>query len=281
MLFPAGDLWNRFLEFLPRLGISLLIFLVAYVVSIWLTRLVDRALQRQKVDPELIVLLRLLTRGGVLGLGSILALENLSEGNLGSLVAGLGIAGFTIGFALQDVAKNLVAGILLLIQQPFGIGDTIEVAGFSGTVQKIALRTTEMTALDGRPVMIPNADVFVSPIINFSRASERRVAIKVGVHPASDLDLVARTALAAIGELDGLMPNRTPTLYFEGFGEATVEFILHFWIDPRKLDVGPARDRGVRLIKESFARSGISIPYPTLRVLTEEAGPSERGMPLG
>jgi small conductance mechanosensitive channel len=86
----------------------------------------------------------------------------------------LGIIGFTVGFALQDVMKNFAAGIILLIQKPFSVGEVIGVNGFDGTVLEITLRTTEMKALDGRLVTMPNADVLSNPIINYTRADRRR-----------------------------------------------------------------------------------------------------------
>jgi small conductance mechanosensitive channel len=89
--------------------------------------------------------------------------------------------GFTIGFALQDVSANFVAGFLLLIQQPFDIGNFIEVAGYDGKVLAVDLRATELLTSDGRRVMIPNSEVFSNPIINFTRTERRRIALPIGI----------------------------------------------------------------------------------------------------
>jgi hypothetical protein len=83
---------------------------------------------------------------------------------------GLGIVGFTIGFAMQNVMQNFVSGVILLVQRPFRVGHAVGIAGYDGTVLKIGLRTTEMKALDGRIVFLPNADVLAQPIINYTRA---------------------------------------------------------------------------------------------------------------
>jgi small-conductance mechanosensitive channel len=171
MTFPALDLQallDAIVAFLPRLGLALLVYLIARVISSWATRLLRRRLTGQKADEELIILLEMFTRWGIQGLGIVLALEQLAPGRLSALLAGLGIAGVTIGFALQDVAKNFIAGILLLLTQPFEIGDTIEVQGYAGKVLAINLRSTEMRESDGRFVIIPNSDIFISPIINFT-----------------------------------------------------------------------------------------------------------------
>jgi small conductance mechanosensitive channel len=264
------NLANQFIEFLPKLAIGISIVITTWLLSRWISRLIHRNMKRSGRDPELIVLLSLLARWGILILGIVIAAEITTEGALGSLIAGLGIAGFTIGFALQDVAKNFLAGILLLLQQPFEIGDHIEVADYSGHVHAITLRTTEIRTLDGRFVLIPNGDVFTSAIVNFSRAKRRRVELKIGVAVDSDLDQVARIALASIAPIDGVVEDSSPRVAFDNFGESTIDFTLHYWIDTSATDIIIAQDAGVRAIKLAFEREAIVMPYPTRTLLTHQ-----------
>jgi small conductance mechanosensitive channel len=258
------------MNFLPRLGLALLIYLIARLLSAWVVKLIRRGMEQRERDPEIIVLLEMLTRWGILALGIVLALEQIAPGRFSSLIAGLGIAGFTIGFALQDVAKNFVAGILLLIQQPFEIGDAIEVAGHGGTVLDISLRATEIRAWDGRYIFIPNGDIFVNPIINFTRAPRRRVTIGAGVSPDSDLDHVARIAMEALREVNGLLDDPAPEVTFSNFGESTIDFTLYYWIDTGEAGVLKAQDEGVRAIKSAFERENIEMPYPTQTILMSD-----------
>lgn len=258
----------QFVEFLPRLLLGLLIFVLAYIISRWVSRLVRRGMKRRGYDPELIVLLVLLTRWGILIVGIIIAAEVATEGTLGSLIAGLGIAGFTVGFALQDVAKNFVAGILLLLQQPFELGDSIEVAGYGGHVRAISLRTTELLTWDGRFVLIPNADIYTSPIVNLTRANPRRIELGIGVAPDSDLDRVTRITLAAIAEVAGVLKNPAPSVMFGNFGESTIDFKLLYWADMEATDFNAATDAGVKSLKTAFEREGIELPYPTMTIHT-------------
>lgn len=259
------------LAFLPRLGTAILVFIVVRVISSSAARLVRQSMEKRKRDPELIVLLEMLTRWGILVLGIVLALEQIAPGRFSSLVAGLGVAGITIGFALQDVAKNFIAGILLLIQQPFDIGDAIEVSDYGGTVLDIALRATEMRTWDGRHVIIPNADVFINPITNFSRALRRRVNIPVGVAPDSDLNHVARITLDTLEKhVQGILEDPAPQITFSNFGESTIDFTAYYWIDTGEAGVYQAQDEGVRAIKEAYEREGIEMPYPTRTILMAE-----------
>ncbi len=98
-----------------------------------------------------------------------------------AFLTGLGILGFTVGFALQDVMKNFAAGVLLLLQKPFRVGESISVAGFDGTVTAIDLRSTEIRTFDGRIVILPNADVLNHAIVNFTRSAHRRIELPVSV----------------------------------------------------------------------------------------------------
>jgi small conductance mechanosensitive channel len=258
-------------SFLPRLAMGLLVYLIARLLSIWVARLIRRNMERNERDPELIVLLELLTHWGILALGIVLALEQIAPGRFSSLIAGLGIAGVTLGFALQDVAKNFVAGLLLLIQQPFEIGDSIEVSGFRGAVLDISLRATEIRTLDGLLVLIPNADVFVNPIVNYTRDPNRRHEITVGVAPETDLDKAARVALEALQErVAGILADPSPQIVFSNFGESTIDFTAYYWVDTKTTDYLASRDAGIRCIKEAFERTDITMPYPTRRILMNQ-----------
>jgi small conductance mechanosensitive channel len=175
---PLELLLTRFIEFLPSLITAIVIFIITLFLASWLANLTAKAMKRRKIDDELILLSRRIVRITVLVLGTIQALAQVNF-NVTGFVAGLGIVGFTIGFALQDVTKNFVAGILLLLQQPFDLTDSIQVSGYSGVVKDITLRTTEIRTWDGRDVFIPNGDVYVKPITNYSRDPRRRLELSV------------------------------------------------------------------------------------------------------
>lgn len=260
---------SQIIAFLPQLGLGIGVFLLTLAISSWIGRLVAKQLRHREVDGELIILLQMVSKWSVRILGIMLALEMIMPGRFGSLIAGLGIAGFTIGFALQDVAKNFIAGILLLLQQPFNIGDSIEVAGYAGKVIDISLRTTEIRTYDGRHVIIPNGDVFVKPIVNFSKATSRRFEISVGVAYDADLDQVARVALETLNQIPGLLDDPVPSVMFQSFGDSAIEFTAYCWIDTTHIGLGDAKDAAVKALKKAFEHAGIDIPYPTQRVIAE------------
>lgn len=260
-------LFEQLLLFLPRLIVALVVFFLGLYLAGLIGRAGGRALDRRAVDLELKLLLVRLTRWTVAGIGTIVALQQV-DFNLTGFLAGLGIIGFTIGFAVQDVSKNFIAGVLLLLQQPFDIGDAISVGGYAGTVTDIRLRDTELRTFDGLQVVIPNGDVYVSAITNYSRATRRRLELNLGVAYDSDLEQVTRTLRRAMESIPGVITDDpAPVVVFKSFGESSIDLTVYYWIELEQTGYFDALDQGVKSVKAAFEEAGIEIPFPVRTVL--------------
>jgi small conductance mechanosensitive channel len=267
---PLSTQLQRWLTGLPdlvsRILLALGILVITLLVSAWLARAVAMAARRQHATDSVQGTLRRLIRWTVLILGGVLAIEQVVP-NVTSLLAGLGIAGFTIGFALQDVAKNLIAGVLLLLQQPFEIGDTISVSGYTGEVLDVSLRTIDLRAVDGLFVTIPNADVLANPILNYSRARARRLELSVGLAYGTDLAEAEELAQRAVGSLDGLLAEPAPDVFFNALGASAVELTVYYWVDTAAVGYNQAIDGGVRALKGAFEGAGIEMSPPSMAIV--------------
>jgi small-conductance mechanosensitive channel len=250
-----------FLTMLPSLIAALVVFAVGLYLASIVRRLVRRGLERRTENSQPINLLSQLSYWLVVILVAAISLQMVGF-NLTAFLAGLGVAGITIGFALQDVSKNFIAGVLMLIQQPFEIGEFIEVGGYSGTVEAIDLRATQVRTTDGKLVLIPNGEVMISPITNFSQAETRRVAISTGVAYDSDPESVRQASLAAISGIQGLLSEPAPKVLFENFGSTTMDLTLYFWIDTSQTNVANAKDAGLNALKDAFDDAQIDMPMP-------------------
>ncbi len=262
------SLIESFFGFLPKLLTALVIFVIALVIAGFLSRALQRAFRRRQADPEITLLAGKITRWMLIIFGTVIALEQV-DFDVTTFLAGLGILGFTVGFAVQDVSKNFVAGLLLLLQQPFDIGDTITVSSFTGVVRSVDLRATELRTLDGLFVQIPNSDVFTSPIVNHSRAENRRIQLDVGVSYDSDPEQVRRVALNAIQEVKGLVDTPVPEVVFHTFGGSTIDLTIYYWFDTSETNPQRAKDQGVAAIKRAFEQAGIEMPFPTQVVVQQ------------
>ena len=259
-----------FLAFLPKVISGVVVFIVTLYISAWIARIIKRSSERRGADPEIVILLTRGTRWTLIILGIIVALEQV-DFDVTGLIAGLGIAGVTIGFALQDVAKNFVAGVLLLIQQPFEIGDVVKILDYVGTVQEITLRTTDILSQDGRMVIVPNSEVFVNPLMNYSRTPRRRIEISAGVSYDSDLQKVSETALRVLSGLDEVLADPAPEVTFREFGGSTIDFVAYYWIATegaglKEANLRQAKDAGMKALKMAFEAEGIEMPFPTMEI---------------
>ncbi len=254
-----------FLTLLPSVIAALVVFAVGLYLASIIRRLVRRSLERRTKNAQPITLLSQLAYWLVVILVAAISLQMVGF-NLTAFLAGLGIAGITIGFALQDVSKNFIAGLLMMIQQPFEIGETIEVGGYTGKVMAIDLRATQIRTSDGRLVLIPNGDVIITPITNFSQAKSRRVEISTGVAYDSNPEIVRQTALDAISGVPGIRSEPAPKVLFQNFGSSTFDLTIYFWITTSQTGVAAAKDAGLKAIKGAFDEKQIEMPYPTQTV---------------
>lgn len=266
-------LLQQFLLFVPRLVVALAIFAATLVLSAMAARSVRRRLGARLADPNIARLLAILTRWGLVVLGTLVALEQV-DFDVTSFVAGLGIAGFTVGLALQDIARNFVAGVLLLTRQPFGVGDFIETSGLQGTVLDVTVRDTVIRTLDGETVVVPNFDVYTHPIVNYSGQPQRRRTVHIGLGYGEDVRRAVGVFLAAVRGVDGVLGDPPPTIRAEELGDSALQLAARFWVDQTTDDLLQVHSDVVQAVKEAAERDGIDLPYPTQTVRLEGTPPA-------
>lgn len=250
-----------FFLFLPKMLAAMVLFVITLYLAAWISKLIRRIMEKRRVDPGITLLVYYVSHWTIVIVGMITALRQVNF-EVTTFLAGLGILGFTVGFALQDISQNVIAGLLLLIQKPFELGDLIQIDDFTGTVLSVDLRTTELRTGDGHNVLIPNAHVFTKPITNFSRQATWRIAVPIGVAYDSDLELVQRVTLQAIQTLPDVLDDPAPVIHFHTFNAYSIDFTLFFWIDSRITNPLTARHPAIMSLQKAYAEAGIEIPYP-------------------
>ncbi len=246
---------DRFIDHLPDL-ITAVVFLV---ITVLLARLVRRgveaALRRTSTETYVNLLVAKLAYFGVMILGVVVALS-LGGVNLGVLVGSLGLATVALGFALQDIVSNFVAGIVLLLEHPFTRGDQIAVANgqgeVQGTVEDIRVRATQLRADDGEQVLVPNKILFTNVLTNSTATMQRRVEVTVSVPPGTDPRRARAELLQAAGSVEGA---GEPRLLLQDLGEDKMELLLEFWVDPRRHDLQRVRSEALEAAQGVLARS--------------------------
>ncbi|HET6594070.1 MAG TPA: mechanosensitive ion channel [Anaerolineales bacterium] len=257
-----------FLAGIPKLITALVIFILSLYFARVISNFLQRVLQRRRAPAGVVQLLGQLALWSVIVAGAITALQQFFQ--VTAFLAGLGILGFTVGFALQDIMKNFASGVILLLQQPFHVGETIGVKGFDGTVMAIDLRATEMRAADGRVVILPNAEVLANPIINYSRANHRRVDLSLNLSHTTEPGTVRQILLDAIQDVPGFVNEPEPVIVFNSLTDHALELNSNFWIDVTKNDPLHAKDMALLNVKSAFHKQGIEIPHPIQSVFSKQ-----------
>ncbi|RMH62568.1 MAG: mechanosensitive ion channel family protein [Bacteroidetes bacterium] len=249
---------------LPNLVAAVLIVIGFAFAARLVRRLIVSGMDRVSAYRQVNKLLGTIGYLGVLAASVFIALGILDlDKTVTSLLAGAGIIGLALGFAFQDIATNFISGILLSIRRPFTEGDIIESNGYLGTVADVNLRSTKLRTFQGPLVIIPNKEIFQNPLTNYSELGQRRVDLSCGVAYGDDLDKARRVALEALEGLDVRDPNRPVELFYNAFGDSSINFTARFWIDFRKqTDFLHAQSEAIMRLKRAFDEHGITIPFP-------------------
>lgn len=201
----------------------------------------------------------------VLGLASVMAQFGF---DIVSLVAGLGIAGLAVGFAAQSTLANFIAGITILLEQSFQVGDWVNINGNEGRVVVIALRTTHVLTRDNITVIIPNSNVASSEVTNITSKNFIRFDIRMRIAFEDDIDTARKEILQVLTDTDVVLSRPETSATVDEIGEYGVFFIVRFWVKPAAVARMPKIKEGLKEdIKRAFDAANISTPYPHMRLL--------------
>lgn len=239
-----------------------LVFFLGLLATRWLQRLLRvTVLPRTRMDPG--AQIALVTGVGYLGL-TIAALTAVSTAglNLASLAVVAGALSVGIGFGLQAIVSNFVSGIILLIERPIKEGDWIEVAGHSGHVRKIAVRSTRIETFDRHDVIVPNSALIAETVKNMTLTSQvGRLVLPVGVAYGSDLERTRTILLEAAQTQPSVLATPAPAVLFMGLGENSLDFELRCFLK----DIGDllsVRSDLLFAVYGALEEAGIGIPFP-------------------
>ncbi|TVQ61829.1 MAG: BON domain-containing protein [Phycisphaerales bacterium] len=259
---------------LPVLVVALVI-LSFFAVAAWvITRGVRNVLTR-RIHSRL--LRGLFARGAgvvvmVAGLYIVLRIAGLTQLAL-TIIGGTGLIGLAVGIAFRDITENYLASIFLSLQRPFYNGDLVEIAGVTGFVRQLNVRTTILLALDGTLIQLPNATVYKSSIRNFSSTPNLRVDFAVGIGYDDRIDEAQEVALGVLAEHPAVLEDPEPWVLAEELGSATVTLRVFFWVNGLEHSRFKVRSSVIRLIKRSFQDHGISMPDEAREVIFPQGVP--------
>lgn len=271
------DMINVTIALLPNLILALIVFLIFFFAAGAIRRLVKRLTRDRRHARNLGLILGRLAQWTTILVGLFISLSIVIPTlKAGDLVQLLGISGVAIGFAFRDILQNFLAGILILLTEPFQIDDQIIFKDFEGTVENIQTRATTIRTYDGRRIVIPNSELFTNSVTVNTAFDQRRLEYNIGIGYGDDIDAAKQLILEAMHETEGVLPVPKPDAIVVALAESTVNIRARWWIQPpRRADALDLQDKVLTAIKNKLTTNGIDLPFPTQQILfhdqTEEA----------
>ena len=259
------NLKNSLTEGAPDFLFKLIVFLAVLFVFRILSRVTRRAVRAgcERPGVEMSTLLKDVTEslagGTVMGVGILMALSQVGI-SLGPMLAGLGVAGFIVGFALQDTLGNFAAGGMILIYRPYDVDDLIEVAGATGLVKKMSLVSTTIATVDNQTLVVPNSKIWGDVIKNVTAQRLRRVDLLFGIGYSDDVEKAECVLNAIVSEHDKVLDRPEAVVKMHELGDSSINFVVRPWV--RTEDYWEVYWDLTREVKMRFDREGISIPFP-------------------
>ena len=233
--YPAAVTLDQ--EMLRALAVEYLVrtlwALIVIIVAILVGRLVERAaaagLQRRRAHPNVVVLVGNLTRLAVFILATLVVLAIYTRENFGWILTSFSVLGLVLGLSLQDILKNFFAGIYVLIERPFRIGDTVTVAEHTGVVEEISFRTMQLRTEDGREVIIPNGLLMLAPVVNLTRYPTRSARLSLTLPADQAGPETERRVAEALSAAPGMAADQPPTVVLRGSAAGKATYQITLW----------------------------------------------------
>jgi small conductance mechanosensitive channel len=250
-------------ELVVQYGLQLLaaiaIFIVGKMVAKWIRKLVTRVMKKAEIDQIIIGFTSNIAYIAVLAFVIVAALGQLGIQTT-SFIAILGAAGLAVGLALQGSLANFAAGFLMIIFRPFKVGDFVEAAGVSGSVQSIQIFTTTLITPDNKTIIIPNGKIGNDNIINYSTQANRRVDLTVGVAYDADLKQVRSVLEDIVSKDDRILDDPAHQIAVSELADNSVNFVVRLWV--KSADYWNVYFDTNESVKVRFDEAGIGIPFP-------------------
>jgi small conductance mechanosensitive channel len=266
--------WLKYADAISDSAINFVAALAILIGGIWLSGAIAKWVKRlsrknPRIDDTLAAFFASIVRWGLLAFVLIAVLDRFGVQTT-QIIAVLGAATLAIGLALQGTLSNVAAGVMLILFRPYKLGDFVEIGGQKGMVQDVNIFTTELTTLNNVKIVLPNAQCWGAPIINFTAHPTRRLDLEFSVAYDTDLNAALQVIADAIGKDPRVHKSPPPLVKVNTLGDFAVTIMAQAWCATG--DLMPLRFDLTKAVKEALDHAGIAIPFPTQVALHYEMG---------
>jgi small conductance mechanosensitive channel len=260
-------------QYLVKVVLVVLILLAGRLLAGVVRKAADKSLRRAHLNISQLLHRTLVSSAytAVLIIAVVLALWELGI-SLGPMLAGLGVVGFIVGFAMQDSLSNFAAGLMILIYRPYDVGDQVEVVGVIGKVQHMSMVSTSVLTFDNQKLVVPNSKIWGDVIKNVTDQSLRRVDMTFGISYGDDVVRAEAVLADILTQHARVLAEPAPMVRLHKLGESSVDFVVRPWVKTE--DYWDVYWDVTRAVKMRFDAQGISIPFPQRDVHVHHAKPA-------
>lgn len=249
---------------LPYFFVALVVMLFFWGLSFVFKKLVYKLLGKRNRHANLVKVFQRVGGALIFFIGFMIAMVIAIPGfTPAKLIGALGIGSVAIGFAFKDIFQNLLSGILLLLSEPFRIGDQIISGDYEGTVEDIKIRATTIKTYDGTQVVIPNSDLYTSALTVNTAYKQRRLHVDVGIGYEDDIEEAKAVIIKALKQAKTVSKLAEPSVVATGFGGSSIDLVVRWYVDDGTQANKVASIHEVMVaVKRALDEAGINIPFP-------------------
>lgn len=262
--FDLAHVGGRFADLLTNVVVAGLTLLVFYVGWRTIQALLRPVLRRAKTDATSSSFVNTILKYGIFTIGAVHALGALGV-NTASILASLGVAGLTLGFAAQDTLSNIIAGLLIFWDRPFVIGDLVEVDTHYGRVEKITLRSTRVVTSDGRMLAVPNKVMVNSTVASYTNFPHLRLDVDVTVAVGEDLGRARKVLLGIFADDADYLPDPAPRVVVTAINDYNVALQTQAWIADERRHLAKRYELRERIFV-ALTEAGVEMPFETIEL---------------
>ncbi|MXU64299.1 mechanosensitive ion channel [Rhodobacteraceae bacterium KN286] len=267
--------WIAAVEASPRLAVALVLLAITWLAARAVKYLVERITRRMRFRTNLVDVLTMLSGLLIWIAGTLVALTVVFPSiTPGRALTTLGLGSVAIGFAFKDTFENFLAGLLILIREPFAIGDHVECEDVEGQIEEITIRDSRIRRTDGQLVVMPNHELFQNPVTVRTDRELRRTTIIVGVAYGEDVDDARTVIRDAVEAVDSVRDDvKDVQVFAKTFNSSSIDFEVSWWTGSKPVDIRRSRDQVVAAVKRALDEAGIEIPFPYTTLTFKEPLP--------
>lgn len=280
MAMERIDTWvDGAVSLLPNIIVATLVFLAFYFLAKLLRSLIHKG-AKGRGRGNLGEVLGGFLRAVLTVFGGMIALTIVAPSlTAGELIGSLGVGSVAIGFAFQDILQNWLAGLLILVRQPFEVGDQIVVKGYEGTVEHIETRATLIRTYDGQRAVIPNSDIYTSPVLVRTAYETRRAQYDVGIGYGDDIDEACEIIRNVLSGIEGVASDPAPEALPWDLAASWVTVRARWWTDSPRSNIVRTSSKAIMAIKYALDDAGIDMPFETQVHLFHDQTEDRDGQP--